>query len=74
MVKGNSAEGQVAFDPGNWVYAQALSLLCHQSNRSTWNDETKGDICEALLALYDNLISANSVLENPWDSMMLYWN
>ena len=62
-VKGKRAGDHLQFDPGNWVYAQALSLLCPTLVRAVeWNDETKGDICEALLALHDDLHSPTTVL------------
>ena len=61
-VKGKRAGGLTQFDPGNWVYARVLGLLCPPVRALDWNDETKGDICEALLALYDDLISPNSIV------------
>ena len=40
-----------------------LGLLCPTLMRAVeWNEETKGDICEALLALHDDLLSPNTVL------------
>ena len=38
------------FDPGNWVYALALTVLCPEScKRQNWNIGTKGDIIEGLM-------------------------
>ena len=62
-VKGKRTGGLTEFDPGNWVYAHVLGLLCPTLMRAVeWNEETKGDICEALLALHDDLLSPNTVL------------
>ena len=41
-----------------------LGLLCPALMQAMeWNDETKGDICEALLALHDDLLSPKTALE-----------
>ena len=62
-VKGKRAGDLTEFDPGSWVYAHVLGLLCPTLMRAVeWNEETKGDICEALLALHDDLLSPNTVL------------
>ena len=46
------------FDPGNGVYAKVLGLLCPAYMRTVGrNIYTKGDICEALLALSDDFSS-----------------
>ena len=39
------------FDPGNRVYACALTALCPSVKELGYNDETMGDICEAWLAV-----------------------
>ena len=39
------------FDPGNRVYACALTTLCPSVKEFGYNDETMGDICEGLLAV-----------------------
>lgn len=41
------------FDPGNYVYALALDLMCPRlMSEVTWNTETKGDICEGILGAH----------------------
>ena len=45
-------EGLRYFDPTNWVYAQALQLLCPELMAEVnWNLVTKGDICESILGM-----------------------
>ena len=48
-------DGATYFDPGNWLYACTLSLMCPElMPHVNWNCETKGDICEAIMGLqYD---------------------
>ena len=42
--------GRTYFDPGNWIYAVSLSLLCPELMAYVnWNYETKGDICESIM-------------------------
>ena len=46
--EGQTHGGLMGFDPGNWVYAQALSLLCPELMRAVDSDEeTKGDLRSA---------------------------
>ena len=53
------------FDPGNWVYAKVLGLLCPAYMRTVdWDICTKEDICEALLALNDDLSSPHNRLND----------
>ena len=34
------------FDPGNWIYAHALTIMCPSlMAQVNWNPQTKGDIC-----------------------------
>ena len=55
-VKGCHEGDMLGFDPGNWVYSWVLGLLCPSLMEvAPWNIETKGDICEAMLALHDDL-------------------
>ena len=45
-------EGLRYFDPTNWVYAQALQLLCPELMAEVnWNLVTKGDVCESILGM-----------------------
>ena len=42
-------DGRTYFDPGNWIYAVSLSLMCPELMACVnWNYETKGDICESI--------------------------
>ena len=46
-------DGATYFDPGNWLYACTLSLMCPElMPHVNWNCETKGDICEAIMGLH----------------------
>ena len=41
------------FDPGNWIYAQTLTIMCPSlMAQVNWNAETKGDICESLMGAH----------------------
>ena len=40
------------FDPTNWVYGLILRLLAPGLEKEDWNDETRGDIMEALMGLH----------------------
>ena len=44
---------QQYFDPGNYVYAQALALMCPRlMSEVNWNTAMKGDICEGIMGAY----------------------
>jgi hypothetical protein len=43
-------DGRTYFDPGNWIYAVTLSVMCPElMAHRQWNYETKGDICESIM-------------------------
>ena len=44
---------QKYFDPGNYVYAQALTIMCPRlMSEVSWNIEKKGDICEGIMGAH----------------------
>ena len=46
-------DGRTYFDPGNWIYAVSLSLMCPELMAYVnWNYETKGDICESIMGCH----------------------
>ena len=46
-------DGRTYFDPGNWIYAVSLSLMCPELMACVnWNYETKGDICESIMGCH----------------------